>query len=87
MSQTTRCRKLNKLPYFYSLKTAPLVFHVVETRFESKDDDLHPAILSGDFGMVVKLKSERNLTDNEKYVMLKRHFIPAASYKFSCRSV
>ena len=54
---------------------------VIETRCENKqNDDLHPAISSGDFGRVVKLKTERNLTDNEKYVLLKKHFIPAASY-------
>ena len=36
---------------------------LIESRCESKqDDDLHPAISSGDFGRVVKLKSERNLT-------------------------
>ena len=53
---------------------------VIETRCENKqNDDLHPAISSGDFGRVVKLKTERNLTDNEKYVLLKKHFIPAAS--------
>ena len=36
---------------------------VIETRCENKqNDDLHPAISSGDFGRIVKLKSERNLT-------------------------
>ena len=61
---------------------------VIETRYEYKqNDDLHPAISSGDLGRVVKLKSECNLTDNEKYVLLKKHFIPAASYKFPCHSI
>ena len=42
---------------------------LIETRCENKqNDDLHPAISSGDFGRVVKLKSERNLTDKQKYV-------------------
>ncbi|KAL5502237.1 hypothetical protein EMCRGX_G008978 [Ephydatia muelleri] len=45
------------------------------------------AISSGDFGRVAKLKTERNLTDNEKHVLLKKHFIPAASYKFPCHSI
>ncbi|KAL5479248.1 hypothetical protein EMCRGX_G022745 [Ephydatia muelleri] len=46
---------------------------LIEPRCESKqDDDLHPAISSGDFDRVVKLKSERKLTDTEKYVLLKR---------------
>ena len=44
-----------------------------QTLIETRCDDLHPAISSGDFGRVVKLKSERNLTDNEKYVLLKKH--------------
>ena len=61
---------------------------LIETRCENKqNDDLHPAISSGDIGRVVKLKSERNLTDNEKYVLLKKLFIPAASYKFPCHSI
>ena len=61
---------------------------LIETRCENKQiDDIHPAISSGDFGRVVKLKSERNLTDNEKYVLLKNHFIPAASYKFPCHNI
>ena len=27
------------------------------------------------------------VNDNEKYVLLKKHFIPAASYKFPCHSI
>ena len=51
------------------------------------NNDVDPVILTGDFGKVVKLKSERSLTDNEMYVLLKKHFIPAATYKFPCRSI
>ena len=87
--QTTRCRELNKHPYFHSLKTVLVFQHKQRLKPDVKTNkmDLHPAISSGDFGRVIKLKSERNLTDNEKYVLLIKHFIPAASYKFPCHSI
>ena len=33
------------------------------------NNDVDPVILTGDFGKVVKLKSERSLTDNEIYLL------------------
>ena len=48
----------------------------------NQDSDL---IRSGDFGKVVNLKACRNLTDEEKYYLLKHHFIPAQNYKFPPR--
>ena len=43
---------------------------------------MHPAISSGDFNRVVHLKSERDLTDSEKFYLLKHHFVPGISYQF-----
>lgn len=43
---------------------------------------MNPAVESGDFGRVVELKSERQLTNAEKYFLLKHHFIPDKNYKF-----
>jgi len=45
----------------------------------------HDDICLGDFGKVVKLKSERSLTDHEKYTLLKNHFIPTSNFKFPPR--
>ena len=42
-------------------------------------------ICSGDFGRIVELKTHRKLSNHEKYVSLKQHFIPIASYKFPSR--
>ena len=50
-------------------------------------NEVHPAICSGDFGKVIELASHRSLTDHEKYVLLKQHFIPTSSYKFPCRTI
>ena len=49
--------------------------------------ELHPAVSSGDFGKVVLLKADRNLTDHEKFTLLTKHFIPPRSYKFPARPV
>lgn len=43
---------------------------------------LNSMVLSGDFGRVVKLKTQRNLTDDERYYLLKHHFVPNKNYKF-----
>jgi len=43
------------------------------------------AICSGDLGKIVKLKLERHLTDHEKYMLLKKHFVPASNFKFPPR--
>ena len=45
-------------------------------------NELHPAVTSGDFGKVVELKKERALVDQEKYYLLKNHFIPGSLYRF-----
>ena len=37
--------------------------------------DMYSVVSSGDFGLVVILKTERNLTGNEKYFLLNHHFI------------
>ena len=42
--------------------------------------ELHPAVTSGDFGKVIQLKALRKLTDNEKLVLLKQHFVPSHNY-------
>ena len=40
-----------------------------------------PIIQSGDFGQVIQLISERRLTNDEKYFLLKHHF-PNKGYNF-----
>ena len=42
-------------------------------------------ICSRDLGEVIKLKSERQLTDQEKYMLLKIPFVPASNYRFPPR--
>ena len=55
----------------------------VDNRSESGiTSEMHPDICSGDFGLVLKIKSQRNLTDNEKFFLLKNHFIPAKGFQF-----
>ena len=39
-------------------------------------------VASGDFGKLAKLKTTPNLTDQEKYQLLKEHFVPAPDYIF-----
>jgi len=47
--------------------------------------EMHPAILSGDFGRVIGLKAQRKVTDSEKFFLLKHHFVPRKGYQFpSC---
>ena len=43
---------------------------------------MDPAINSGDFGRVVHLQSERGLSNDEKYYLLKHHFDPNKKYNF-----
>ena len=45
---------------------------------------LHPVVSSGDFGKVVQLKDQRELSDREKYYLLKHHFVPGKGYS-SCK--
>jgi len=44
-------------------------------------------VQSGDFGCIVKLMSSRQLTPNEKYYLLKHHFIPDKTYNFPIHSI
>ena len=50
-------------------------------------NEVYPAVCSGDFGKVKELMNHRSLTDHEKYVLLKQHFIPTTSYKFPCHTI
>lgn len=50
-------------------------------------EPLHVAVSSGDFGQVAILKTERKLTDHEKFALLSRHFVPHRTYKFPTRNV
>ena len=43
---------------------------------------MHPAMMSGDMGKVVKLQQERKLMDDEKHHALTKHFVPGQSYVF-----
>ena len=43
---------------------------------------IDPVVQSGDFGRVIKLKSERRLLDAEKYYLLKHHFVPTKTFNF-----
>ena len=43
---------------------------------------MDPAVSSGDFDRVVQLKTERDLTDSEKFFLLNHHFVPGNSYQF-----
>ena len=47
----------------------------------SEMSEMHPDVCSGDLGRVIKLKLERNLRDDEKFYLLKHHFVPAKGYK------
>ena len=52
---------------------------------QQQSEDIHPAIGSGDFGRVVKLKAQRPLTDREKLFALENHFVPGKHYQFQSR--
>jgi len=62
--------------------TSPLLNDHPST--SKQTDDLH-IIKSGDFGKVVLLKACRSLTDDEKFFLLKHHFVPAQNYNFPSR--
>ena len=49
--------------------------------------ELHPDVSSGDLGRLVRLKAQRDLTDNEKYFLLKHHFVPCKNYHFPTRVI
>ena len=42
-------------------------------------------VASGDFGKIAKLKTIRTLSNQEKYKLLKEHFVPAPDYMFPSR--
>ena len=46
---------------------------------------LHPSVSSGDFDKVVQLKAQRELTDREKFYLLKNHIVPSKGYCFPGR--
>ena len=48
---------------------------------------MNPDIQSGDFGCILQLKSERQLTAFEKYYLLKHHFVPDKNYSFPIYSI
>ena len=48
--------------------------------------EMHPAILSGDFGRVVGLKAQRKVTDSEKFFLLKHHVVPRKGNQFPSRT-
>ncbi len=52
----------------------------------ASQQETHPAISSGDFGKVVKLKAERRLSDDEKFALLNHCFVPS-SYTFPTRVI
>ena len=55
----------------------------VDNRSESgTTSEMHPDICLGDLGLVLKIKFQRNLTHNEKFFLLKNHFIPAKGFQF-----
>ena len=47
----------------------------------------HPDVHSGDLGRVIHLKAHRDLTTNEKYFLLKHHFVPNKDYHFPTRVI
>ena len=53
----------------------------------SSEGSMDPDVQSGDFGRVVRLKSRRLLTADEKYYLLKHHYVPDKNYKFPSRTV
>ena len=46
------------------------------------ESDIQNAISCGDFGRVVQIRSQVNLTDHQKLFLLQKHFISSSNYKF-----
>ncbi len=44
--------------------------------------EINPVIQSGYFGQIVKLKTQRSLTEDEKYYLMNNHFVPSKRYNF-----
>ena len=51
----------------------------------SGQPSLHPDVSSGDFGKVVQLKARRELSNREKFHLLKHPFVPSKGYSFPAR--
>lgn len=51
------------------------------------ESDIQGAISCGDFGRVVQIKTQVNLTDHQKFFLLKKHFVPSSNYKFPTRMI
>ena len=51
----------------------------------SGQPSLHPDVSSGDFGKVVQLKARRELSNREKFHLLKHPFVPCKGYSFPAR--
>ena len=49
------------------------------------ESDVQNAISCGDFGRVVQIKTQVNLTDHQKFCLLQKHFVPSSNYKFPIR--
>ena len=46
------------------------------------ESDVQNAVSCGDFGRVVQIKTQVNLTDHQKFCLLQKHFVPSSNYKF-----
>ena len=51
------------------------------------ESDVQSAISCGDFGRVVQIKTQVNLTDHQKFFLLKKHFVPSSNHKFPTRMI
>ena len=61
-----------------SIENADVHVHTMQ----SVPAGMDPAVTSGDFGKVMHLKSQRELTDEEKFYLLKHHFVPGKTFQF-----
>ena len=71
------------------LSTKPEGITDIVTPYVSACDssgEINPVIQSGDFGQIVKLKAQRSLTEDEKYYLMKHHFVPSKRYNFAAHS-
>ena len=52
------------------------------TGSDETESAIQGAVSSGDFGKTAQLKSWLNLTDQQKYFLLKKHYVPSSNYNF-----
>ena len=52
---------------------------------EKSGTEFEESVASGDFGKVLKLMSQKALTDREMFFILKHHFVPHKDYNFPSR--